>query len=600
MNDFELLREYEPIACYTKGEAFYPTAVEEYIKDCSLWLTDPQGRDQILIPEGQLDVDHLAGYEEVPENYTLHLRFVEQPLDPLEYQRWLRNPFRERFVAPGRLARVPMVFRLADSFFDLSLFVRGRVPGDKAAAAEVKTRAIESRDQRRVYYGRVFRSGGWIALQYLFFFPMNNWRSGFFGVNDHEADWEQVFVFLAESGNGETEPQWVAYASHDFKGDDLRRRWDDPLLVREGNHPLVFVGAGSHASYFEQGEYLMGVEPGFLSPFKEGSARLRKFWKKTLGMGIGAEPQQSDKARLSVPFIDYARGDGRRIGPGQNENWSPVIISDEVGWVHKYRGLWGLDTHDPLGGERAPAGPKYNRDGTVRQSWYDPVGWAGLDKVYPTYELESEVYARLVSLKGEIEELSVEIESQRDELRKRTLDVEALRVTQYYDALRINKEEQLKTSQKEFQDLQLKKKELLETVLGLDAYLKRLKRGDIGSPTAHLHHVHHPEPPLQPHDRAVEIWAAISGALILLGIFMVLFLRPDYWFIWLIGFGVVIGAIENLVRGNLMNYLLTIVVILAIIAAIILLVEFWGWFLGLMLIGLVIFIILGNLQELRR
>jgi hypothetical protein len=272
-----------------------------------------------------------------------------------------------------------------------------------------------------------------------------------------------------------------------------------------------------------------------------------------------------------------------------------VIISDEVGWVHKYRGLWGLDTHDPLGGERAPAGPKYNRDGTVRQSWYDPVGWAGLDKVYPTYELESEVYARLVSLKGEIEEFSVEIESQRDELRKRTL-----RVTQYYDALRINTEEQLKTSQKEFQDLQLKKTELLETVLGLDAYLKRLKRGDIGSPTAHLHHVHHPEPPLQPHHRAVEIWAAISGALILLGIFMVLFLRPDYWFIWLIGFGVVIGAIENLVRGNLMNYLLTIVVILAIIAAIILLVEFWGWFLGLMLIGLVIFIILGNLQELRR
>jgi hypothetical protein len=259
-----------------------------------------------------------------------------------------------------------------------------------------------------------------------------------------------------------------------------------------------------------------------------------------------------------------------------------------------------LDTHDPLGGERAPAGPKYNRDGTVRQSWYDPVGWAGLDKVYPPYELESEVHARLVSLKGEIEELSVEIESRRDELRKQTLDVEALRTSEYYDALRINKEEQLKTSQKVFQDLQLKKTELLETALGLNSYSKRLRRGDIGSPTAHLHYVHHPEPPLQPQHRAMEIWAAISGALILIGIFTVLFLRPDHWFVWLIGFGVVIVAIENLVRGNLMNYLLTIVIILAIIAAIILLVEFWGWFLGLMLIGLVIFIILGNLQELRR
>jgi hypothetical protein len=148
--------------------------------------------------------------------------------------------------------------------------------------------------------------------------------------------------------------------------------------------------------------------------------------------------------------------------------------------------------------------------------------------------------------------------------------------------------------------LQLQKTELIETALALDSYSKRVKRGDMGSPTSHLHHVHHPEPRIQPQHRAVEIWAAISGALILLVIFTVLFFRPDHWFVWLIGLGVVMGAIENLVRGNLMNYLLTIVIILAIIAAIILLVEFWKWFLALMLIGLVIFIILGNLQELHR
>jgi hypothetical protein len=28
----------------------------------------------------------------------------------------------------------------------------------------------------------------------------------------------------------------------------------------------------------------------------------------------------------------------------------------------------------------------YNRDGTVRQSWYDPIGWAGLTKVPSTHE----------------------------------------------------------------------------------------------------------------------------------------------------------------------------------------------------------------------
>jgi len=600
VNDLELLRMYEPISCFTKGEAFFPTAVDEYVKACSLWLTNSQGVDQLLVPHGQLNVNHLIEFEEIPAEHTLHMRFVQQPLEALDYQRWLRDPHRDQFIAPGRLARVPLVFRLADSFFDLSFFVRGRVPGGNAAAAALKYREMENRDPRRVYYGRVVRSGGWIALQYLFFFAMNNWRTGFFGVNDHEADWEQVFIFLADSRNGEPQPQWVAYASHDFKGDDLRRRWDDPLLVREGNHPVIFAGAGSHASYFEQGEYLMSAEPAFLQPLKRGLGWFRKFWNETLRMGVGSGPQQSDGAMLSVPFIDYARGDGRCIGPGREETWSPELISEEVGWVQKFRGLWGLDTRDPLGGERAPAGPKYNRDGSVRQSWYDPVGWAGLDKVYPPEVLAGEIDKRLAAVQTEMDELSTNIESKREELRKQALDLEALKVTEYFDALRVKKDVELKIAQKELQDLQLHRTELSESRQALVSYAHRVKRGDMGSPTAHLHHVHHPQPPLPPQHRAVEVWAALSGALILLSVFLVLILQPDHWVSWLLLLAFVMGAIENLVRGNLVNYLLTIIIILAVIAVVILFIEFWEWFLGLLLIGVVIFIIRGNLQELRR
>jgi hypothetical protein len=95
---------------------------------------------------------------------------------------------------------------------------------------------------------------------------MNDWRSTFHGANDHEADWEQVFVFLEDNGERAPTPTWVAYASHDDSGDDLRRRWDDPELVRVGNHPVVHVGAGSHASYFLPGEYLTSVELRFLRP----------------------------------------------------------------------------------------------------------------------------------------------------------------------------------------------------------------------------------------------------------------------------------------------------------------------------------------------
>lgn len=600
MNDLELLRMYEPVACFTKGEAFFPSAVDEYVEQCSLWLTDPDGEDHLVVPHGQLSMNRLVEFEEIPEDHTMYLRFVEEPLSGLAYQRWLLDPEREHFVAPGRLARVPLIFRLADSFFDLSFFVRGRVPGGQAAAAEVKSKEMFSRDPRYVYYGRVVRSGGWIALQYLFFYTMNSWRSGFFGVNDHEADWEQVFVFLNDPEEGEPEPQWVAYASHDFKGDDLRRRWDDPLLVKEGNHPVIFAGAGSHASYFEQGEYLMGTEPAFLKPLKGVVVWLRELWYGTLGMGSDADAKQSGRAALSVPFIDYARGDGRRIGPGQAETWSPEIISDEVGWVHNYRGLWGLDTHDLLGGERAPAGPKYNRDGNVRQSWYDPIGWAGLEKIYPPDKLSREVEERLGALQAEIQAITAEIQTQQQELRRQAVDVEALKATKYFDALRKKKEQELKQAQKQFEDLRVRETELVEVRQALESYARRLERGNRGSPTAHLHKVHHPEPPLPPSHRLVEIWAAMSGALILLGIVAVLILQPASWPVWLIGLALIMGTVENLVRRNLVNYLLNVIIILAIIAAVIVVVEFWELTLGLALIGVVIFIIRGNLLELRR
>ena len=105
MNDFELLRKHEPILRLTKGESFFPTGVDEYVKECSLWKTDPQGQDQMLVPHGQLDVDRLAEYAEVPFGHKLHLRFVEAPLDGMEYQRWLREPDRQHLAAGHRRFR---------------------------------------------------------------------------------------------------------------------------------------------------------------------------------------------------------------------------------------------------------------------------------------------------------------------------------------------------------------------------------------------------------------------------------------------------------------------------------------------------------------
>ena len=187
-----------------------------------------------------------------------------------------------------------------------------------------------------------------------------------------------ISVYLYED-DGRLVPEWVAYASHDFHGADLRRRWDDRSeLEVEGNHPVVYAGAGSHAAYFRRGEYQAEVPIPY-------SRRLRR-WSET------GEPLLAHEARPGRTTRDGRSGSrsstspaatGSPSGPGQPNEWTPNVIDETTPWVGEYRGLWGLYAQDPISGENAPAGPMYERDGSPRPSWFDPLGFAGLDQVPP-------------------------------------------------------------------------------------------------------------------------------------------------------------------------------------------------------------------------
>ncbi|HQX75190.1 MAG TPA: hypothetical protein PL074_02700, partial [Thermoflexales bacterium] len=290
LNDESLLRKFEPVVRYTNGEHFFPCEVNEYVRRASLWLYKNNEEDKPIAAPGELNVQNLSGFQKANPGGALYLRFVDEPLNAIQYQRWLERSDLPRFQAYGRLARVGMLSRIIDSFFTMSLLVRGKVPGGTAAAAQMKYEEMQKENPCRVYYGRVLRVGGYTVLHYIFFFAMNDWRSTFYGVNDHEADWEQIFIYLAPDANDELQPQWVAYASHDFSGDDLRRRWDDPVLVKVGQtHPVVFAGAGSHASYFMQGEYLRDIQPDALKPVQRGFEEVARFWRRTLNQGLAPE-----------------------------------------------------------------------------------------------------------------------------------------------------------------------------------------------------------------------------------------------------------------------------------------------------------------------
>ena len=492
-----LLRRFEPVVHYTEGELFLPMAVEDYVAASAL-VRRSGGNRSVLVEHGELTLDRLTEVATDLPNARLSLENVGEPLDRKAFRAWRRRPDRPSFRASSRFAVVGLLSRLVDSLLRLTLLLRGRVPGGFAAAAQQAYQASPGYG-RCVYYGKVSEDAGYVVCQYWYFYAMNDWRSTFGGVNDHEADWEQVTIFCVPEGDA-LRPAWVAFSSHDEVGDDLRRRWDDPDLTLVGEHPVVYAGAGSHSGAYLAGEYVISTPiplPGWLGSLRRGWAKVRP-WARG-----------EDASVLSIPYIDYRRGDGTRVGPDGDRPWHPVVIDDDTPWVRDFRGLWGLDTSDPLGGERAPAGPRYERDGSVRESWGQPVAWAGLDKEAPT---EEEAYARMLASRDrlvvELAEVDEELDLQRRRLRaaraaERGLGRSPRRPTH-----------QRAEIQASVTALRARHRELSALVEGISTALERPLPPD--DPHAHLTHRALPiDESAIPRGRIVRFWTAASASILL-------------------------------------------------------------------------------------
>lgn len=606
-----LLRRFEPVLRYTRGERFFPMDVDSYIRQCSLWVQRPGSAPECAIHEGELTPERLAEARSPGFDAVTYLQFIE-PLNIAEMARYSLEETKRRREAGdvfragrGRLSRVGFMSRLVDALFSLTLFARGRVPGDTAAAAALTYRKLVGPDPEYLYYGRVIDQNGWVVLQYWFFYPYNNWRSGFFGVNDHEADWEQICVYLYADEGGELHPAWVAYASHDFTGDDLRRRWDDPELETVGEHPVVYVGAGSHASYYRRGEYLAEIELRFMAPLARLAERLRRMRDEALSeyyQGTDFPLQQQPGEGLNmfrVPFVDYARGDGSAIGPGQNCAWSEPRLLDPVpGWALAYRGLWGLYARDPLSGEDAPAGPVYNRDGSVRRAWYDPLGWAGLDKVPPPGEALAEARARREAVRERREALQQEAIALSDELTELGVELEAMRGQPHLKALFDSQSEAIAAASGRLNDLRRQITEDRALLEALGGYVEALRAGSRGPLRAHITHAHRPIDETERRmGRLADLWAASSIGLLLI-LLLVIFYSPQSALLTSV---VLIGSflvIDAAFRRWLTGLLTAVTVLLALVAAGILLVEF----LRPIAIGavalLALYLLIDNLREL--
>jgi hypothetical protein len=476
------------------------------------------------------------------------------------------------------------------------------VPGESAAAASVAYERIMAEQERYRYHGRVLRQDGWIVLQYWLFYPFNDWRSGFFGANDHEADWEKIFIYLSES-EGEISPEWVAYAAHNYTGDNLRRRWDDPEVEKVGEHPVIYVGAGSHASYYAPGEYLTELTLPLPPPLARVAGAIRTFWKTRLGQYVGEGDEDGGSGYFSIPFVDYARGEGLSVGEGGDRAWDePRLISDPPpDWVSGYRGLWGLYARDPFEGEDAPAGPMYNRDKSVSRAWYDPMGWAGLDKVAPPTETLEAILEQRADIISRCGALRAEIDDKSRQLKKLGAELAAMRDRSHLDAPYQEGTRRVAELSGELDRLRGKLATDEAVSESLAEYAGRLKAGERDQARAHISRAHRPasEDELRV-SRVAEAWAAISVSLMLISFVGIAMFEREHLISMLVFSIAFFAFVEAGFRGRLVNLVSSANIGLAVVATLIIIYEFFWQLVVAAVLVIGLYLLWDNLRELRR
>jgi len=173
-------------------------------------------------------------------------------------------------------------------------------------------------------YARAGAKDGRFFIQYWLFYFFNDY------YNDHEGDWEWLQVNfatddLAAIASG-TPPVELVYSRH---GVGAARPW--PAVEKLGSAPVVYVGAGSHANYFDD------------------------------------EDERQDSKSSHNEDETY---EDRTFTP---DEYVIALISDDAPWL-QFQGMWGEQSLPS--GFSGPRGPMWQRlENGARDPWNDPFGW---------------------------------------------------------------------------------------------------------------------------------------------------------------------------------------------------------------------------------
>jgi hypothetical protein len=240
----------------------------------------------------------------------------------------------------------------------------------------------------------------------------------------------------------------------------------------------------------------------------------------------------------------------------------------------------------------------YDRDGGPRPSWFDPLGFAGLAEVTPPpgeLEVMEGECRRLEARQGELERLIADETLLLRQLGVRLKSMDGSpHLASESARLEVRAEERTAT-------LTGLRRERAENDAVLEELLRRVERPrDADDARAHIRRAAEPVPPSKMRfTRVAELWAALSISALLVGLAVLILASPSNVWAELVVLLIAFVVGESVLRGTFVHTVNRVAVILALVAVIVLFVQYWQMVLVVLLIGLAVFLLYQRFLEFR-
>ena len=354
------------------------------------------------------------------------------------------------------------------------------------------------------------------------------------------------------------------------------------------------AGAGSHASYFVAGEYMTEQELALAAPLRA----IASAWSRLAGT------QRSSEKILPIAFVDYARGDGVAIGPGLEHTWDAAAgrrgalgpgVRRAVGSARQgpVRGRGRAGRTDVLARRQPPR--LMARPARLRRPRLGAAAIArarGAARAADRHrEAASGPRATIASLIGRVASLGAEdravLASGR---RQSTREADADDATDVAERAAID---ELAAARRAQATDEMRK-------AAIETRLAAIERGEVDPPGAHLGRY---AVPTKAEDRRfgrfLEIWAALSIGLLLLGLVFVALVLPQLVVVAAIAVIAAFLFLDSVLRGTVAGVASTITLTLAGLVLLILVITFWAQALVVVAVAAAGFVIWQNLSEMR-